>query len=390
MSPVIARAGSLVAAALLGGGVAFAIGSAVAWNGEPTTTVVQQVGDGDAASVASLDEDEAGRTIEDIYRKAAPGVVQVTSSVVSSDPFFGEQRGEALGSGFVIDDAGHVITNYHVVEGANEVYVNFSGEDRLKAEIVGVDPSTDLALLEIEAHARALTPLELGNSDAVRVGDDVVAIGNPFGLERSVTAGIVSALQRQIESPAGFAIDKVIQTDAAINKGNSGGPLLDAEGKVIGVNTQIATAGGEGNVGIGFAVPVNTVKEVASELIEDGKVEHPYLGITMHTIDKTLAKTFRLPAEKGVLVASVRPGSPAAEAGLRGGTTSVVVNGETYVVGGDVITKVDGKAIESADELSEIVSSKEPGDRLSLEVRRDDSTETIEVELGRRPTGATG
>ena len=388
MPSFLARTAALVVAALLGGGVAFAIGSAVAWNDDPTTVVREVQGEGDA-SVASFKDDEAGSTIEEIYRKTAPGVVQVTSSVASFDPLFGEQRGEALGSGFVIDKAGHVVTNYHVIEGAEEVYVNFSGDDRVKATIVGRDPSTDLAVLKIDTHARALTPLQLGNSDAVQVGDSVVAIGNPFGLDRTVTAGIVSALQRQIQSPAGFTIDKVIQTDAAINKGNSGGPLLNADGEVIGVNTQIQSETG-GNVGIGFAVPVNTVREVASELIEDGKAEHPYIGITMKTIDERLAETVRLPADKGVLVQTVQPGSPADKAGIKGGTTSVVVDGETYALGGDVITKVNGQRVESADDVTDIVSSKEPGDKLSLEVRRGDSTETVRVELGRRPTSTSG
>jgi len=384
---LLVRVAAPVAAALLGGGVAFAIGTAV-WDGRGTTTVMRELMGGDGAAVASFERDEAGSTIGEIYRNAAPGVVQVTSNVISFDPFFGQQRAQGLGSGFVLDKAGHVITNFHVVEGADEIFVNFSGEDQLKAEIVGVDPSTDLAVLRIDAHARALTPLRTGNSDIVRVGDSVVAIGNPFGLDRTVTAGIVSALQRQIESPAGFTIDKVIQTDAAINKGNSGGPLLNARGEVIGVNTQIATESG-GNVGIGFAVPINTVKEVAADIIDDGKVEHAYLGISMQTIDEGLAETFRLPAEKGVLVQTVEPGSPADDAGIEGGDTRVVVNGQTYVLGGDVIVKTDGRALESADELADLIASKEPGDTLSLELVRDDATETVEVELGRRPSSAS-
>ena len=383
------RAATLAAAALLGGGVAFAIGAAV-WDGDGATTVVREVA-ADSASPAAFKPGDAASTIGDIYKEAAPAVVQVTSNVIAEDPFFGTpQQGQALGSGFVLDKSGHIVTNYHVVQGANEVFVNFSGQDALKAKVVGSDPSTDIAVLEVDANARALTPLRLGNSDAVDVGDAVVAIGNPFGLDRTVTAGIVSALQREIESPSGFTIDKVIQTDAAINRGNSGGPLLDARGFVIGVNTQIATAGSEGNVGVGFAVPSNTVSEVAAEIIEHGKVEHPYIGITMQTIDETLAKTFKLPADAGVLVAEVQPGSPADEAGLEGGTTRVVLNGETYVLGGDVITKVDGRAIASADELRDLVNEKDPGDSLTLEVKRETETKTVEVELGRRPASPSG
>ena len=375
---------AVVGAALLGGGAALAVGSQV-WDGG-TTTVVREV-DGSEASVASFADERAARTIGDIYRDAAPGVVQVTSNVAAADPFFGEQRGQSLGSGFVIDKEGHVVTNYHVVEGADEVYVNFSQDDRLKARVVGLDPSTDLALLKIDVdHKRALAPLELGNSDSVGVGDAVVAIGNPFGLDRTATAGIVSAVQREIESPGGFTIDKVIQTDAAINKGNSGGPLLNGNGQVIGVNTQIATGGtGEGNVGIGFAVPVNTVKEVVAELMEHGRVDHPYLGVSMQTITGEVADLFNLP-DRGVLITEVSPGSPADEAGLRGGDTPTVVGGTSYVLGGDVIAKVDGRAVESADEVREIVASKEPGNELTLEVQREGSRETVTVELGRRPT----
>jgi S1-C subfamily serine protease len=380
---------ALVLAALLGGGAALAVETAVLNEGG-TTTVIRESADS-TASPAALSDDQAAGTVARVYRDASPGVVQVTSNAVSEDPFFGEQRAQSLGSGFVIDKDGHIVTNYHVVQGADEVFVNFSGEDRIKARVIGADPSTDIAVLKIDAHRRALTPLQLGNSDSIDVGDGVIAIGNPFGLDRTATAGIVSALQRQIQAPSGFTIDKVIQTDAAINKGNSGGPLLNAAGRVIGVNTQIETGGtSEGNVGIGFAVPVNTVREVASEIMEHGRVDHPYLGVEMQTIDEKVAESFNLPAEKGVLITSVRPGSPADEAGLRGGTTSVIVEGNSYVIGGDVVTKGDGRPVESADELREIVTSKEPGDTLRLEVKREDETETVKVELGRQPTSVTG
>ena len=380
----------LVLAALLGGGAALAVETAV-WDEGGTTTIIRESDDPTASPAASSSDDQSAGTVARVYHDAAPGVVQVTSNVVSEDPFFGEQRAQSLGSGFVIDKDGHIVTNYHVIQGADEVYVNFSGEDRIKARIVGADPSTDIAVLKIDAHRRALTPLQLGNSDSIDVGDGVIAIGNPFGLDRTATAGIVSALQRQIQAPSGFTIDKVIQTDAAINKGNSGGPLLNAGGRVIGVNTQIETGGtSEGNVGIGFAVPVNTVREVASEIMEHGRVDHPYLGVEMQTIDEEVAKSFNLPAEKGVLITSVRPGSPADEAGLRGGSTSVIVEGNSYVIGGDVVTKADGRAVDSADELREIVTSKEPGDTLRLEVKREDDSETVNVELGRQPTSVTG
>jgi putative serine protease PepD len=384
---------ALVAAAFLGGGAALGVGTAI-WDEGGTTTVINSPAASDS-SLASQTEtgssDTSANIAGRIYKEAAPGVVQVTSNVVSENPVLGEpQQGQSLGSGFVIDKAGHILTNFHVVDGAKEVFVNFSGEDKYKATIVGTDPSTDVAVLQIDATSRALKPLPLGNSDTIQVGAPVVAIGNPFGLDRTVTAGIVSALQREVRAPNGFTIDKVIQTDAAINPGNSGGPLLDADGKVIGINSQIETGGsGNGNVGIGFAVPINTVREVASEIMKTGKAEHAYLGVKMQTIDETLANSARLPAQQGVILTTVQPGSPAAEAGLKGGTRSVVIDGTTYTVGGDVITKADGRQVESADELREIVTSKDPGDKLTLEVHRDGSTETVTVTLGSQPPNAS-
>jgi S1-C subfamily serine protease len=385
---------ALVAAAFLGGGAALGVGTAI-WDDGGTTTVINSPAANDS-SLASQTDTAAGSDADTglagrIYKAAAPGVVQVTSNVASEPSPFGQpQPGQSLGSGFVIDKAGHILTNFHVVDGAEEVFVNFSGNDRYKADVVGTDPSTDLAVLQIDAQSRALTPLPLGNSDAIQVGAPVVAIGNPFGLDRTVTAGIVSALQREVRAPNGFTIDKVIQTDAAINPGNSGGPLLDADGKVIGINSQIETGGsGNGNVGIGFAVPINTVREVASEIMKTGKAEHAYLGVSMQTIDDTLAKTARLPAQKGVILTKVLEGTPAAEAGLKGGTRTVVVEGTTYTVGGDVITKADGRQLESADQLRDIVTSKDPGDKLSLEVHRDGSTETVTVTLGSQPPNAS-
>ena len=377
---------ALVAAGLLGGATALGVGTAI-WDGG-TTTVVER-SDPASAAVASLAEESNATSVGDIYRSAAPGVVQITSEVVSTDPFFGERRGRSLGSGFVWDTEGHVVTNYHVVEGAEEVYVNFTQDDRLKAEIIGSDPSTDLALLKIDVeNNRALSPIPLADSDGVRVGDEVVAIGNPFGLDRTVTRGIVSALQREIRAPNNFTIDKVIQTDAAINRGNSGGPLLNAQGEVIGVNSQIATDGSEGNVGIGFAVPVNTVKKVVGELIVSGRVDHAYLGITMADLNEEVARLFDLP-EKGVLIATVQPGSPADRAGLRGGDTNVIVEGTSYVLGGDVILQVDGRDVDTADELRSAVAEHEPGDELKLRILREGSEEDVTVKLGRQPTDAS-
>jgi S1-C subfamily serine protease len=381
-----AKAGALVAAALLGGAVAVGIGNTV--DGGSSTTVIREV-QGETTEPAAFPSN-AGKKISDIYDAAKHGVVQVTSTSVVSDNFFGAQEQQAQGSGFVIDKDGHVVTNYHVVEGAKKVQVSFSDEEQRDATVVGSDPSTDIAVLKIQgAWARSLTPLTLGSSSVVKVGDAVVAIGNPFGLERTVTAGIVSALQRHIQSPNGFQIDQVIQTDAAINHGNSGGPLLNANGDVIGVNAQIESESG-GNVGIGFAIPIDTVKDVASQLIKEGKVEHAYLGIDMVPINSDVAANFRVPVDKGVLIQHVQPGSPAAKAGLRGGTTQVVYAGTTYWLGGDVITKADGQPIETTDQLASVVTSKQPGDSLDLEVHRGQETLSVTVELGRQPSTPVG
>ena len=328
-------------------------------------------------------------TINEVYRRAAPGVVQVTASSSASEPDLpepGQSEHEAQGSGFVIDMAGHIVTNYHVVEGARRVEVSFSNNDSVSAVVVGSDPSTDIAVLSVDLGSRALTPLQLGNSDSVRVGDEVVAIGNPFGLARSVTAGIVSALQRPLQAPNGYTIDHVIQTDAALNHGNSGGPLLNAAGEVIGVNSHIQTGSGSaGNVGIGFAVPINTVKSVASQLIHSGRVERAFIGVTVRPITAKLARLFRLSVDRGLLVERVQPGSGAAAVGLTAGSTEAVVAGESYTLGGDVITRVDGVATVSIEGLRTVLSHRKPGDRVALEAYRGARKLTLTLRLGQQP-----
>jgi putative serine protease PepD len=393
-------AAGLVAAAALGG--ALALGGAALVGGFGTTTTVREVA-APLPSPISLNEPSASRagalSVNAIYKHAAPGVVQVTATQVVSTPgvdpfgfaFPAQQKSQALGSGFVIDKAGHIVTNYHVVENARSVDVSFSNNESMKAKIVGADASTDIAVLQVDTHARALTPLALGNSDAVRVGDSVVAIGNPFGYDRTVTAGIVSALQRVIRAPNSYSIDHVIQTDAALNKGNSGGPLLDARGNVIGVNSQIAAgdSGASGNVGIGFAVPINTVKTVAAQIIKTGHAEHAYLGISAQAVTPTAAKLFHLPSTHGLLVASVQPGSGAANAGLQAGTGNATLAGETYPLGGDLITKIDSTPLYSLDQLRDVIGQKQPGDEAQLEVYRADRQRTLTVKLGRQPSTAS-
>jgi len=389
-------AAGLVAAAVLGSGLALG-GAALLGGFDGNTTTVRVAAAVPAGPIAVKESGGGALTVNQIYRRAAPGVVQVTATEIVStpsvDPFFGtpfpgQRRAQALGSGFVIDKAGHIVTNYHVVQGARSVDVSFSNNESMKAKIIGTDPSTDIAVLQVDAHSRALTPLPLGDSDAVRVGDSVVAIGNPFGYDRTVTAGIVSALQRVIQAPNSYSIDHVIQTDAALNKGNSGGPLLDARGDVIGVNSQIAAgdSGASGNVGIGFAVPINTVKTVAAQIIKSGHAEHAYLGISVQPVSQTAAKLFHLPAAHGLLVASVQPGSGAAKAGLRAGTGNATLAGETYPLGGDLITRIDSTPLYSLDQLRDVIGQKQPGDDAQLEVYRGAGKHTVTVKLGRQPS----
>ena len=383
----------LVAAAGLGSALALG-GAALLGVFSEATTTVREVQPVQASPSAAAFASTKALSVNQIYRRAAPGVVQVTATQVvttpSIDPFFGfsipqHQRQQALGSGFVIDKAGHIVTNYHVIEGARSVDVSFSDNESRRARIVGADPSTDIAVLQVKALSRALTPVQLGNSDDVHVGDAVVAIGNPFGLERTVTAGIVSALQRVIQAPNAYSIDHVIQTDAPINKGNSGGPLLDAQGRVIGVNSQIQSETG-GNVGIGFAVPINTVKTVAAQLIKTGHAEHAFLGIRVQAVTADVAKLFRLPAAHGLLVASVQPGSAAANAGLRAGKQQVTVSGETYPLGGDLIVGADSAPLMTLDQLRDVISGKQPGDNVALVIYRGGTRMTLDVKLGRQPS----
>ena len=299
----------LAAAAVLGGGVALGGAAAVgALDTDGSTTVVEQTSAAPSTVPAVAGK---GLTVNEIYKRMGPGVVQITSTIGASTSTDGQfqESSQALGSGFVLDKEGHIVTNYHVIDGATSIEVRFSNDDTLKATLVGSDPSTDVALLKVEANADALTPLSLADSTRVEVGDPVVAIGNPFGLERTVTTGIVSALQRAVKAPNGYSIDHVIQTDAAINHGNSGGPLLNTLGAVIGINSQIETGGsGDGNVGIGFAVPSNTVKSVIDQLLASGKVDHALLGVSAIAVTSDIAKSFNLPVTKGLVIQTVNEG----------------------------------------------------------------------------------
>jgi putative serine protease PepD len=335
----VARTASLLVAALLGGLVAVGAGLLVDDDSTPsavTTTV----------STTSRPT-SAGLSINEIYRRNASAVVEI-------------QTGTASGTGFVIDDEGHVATNEHVVGDAQTVQLRFAQGGDEQARVIATDRSTDLAVLEVDLAGHGVDPVELGSSAEIEVGDPVYAIGNPFGLERSLTAGIVSAVDRAIEAPNGFTINGAIQTDAPVNQGNSGGPLLDAAGNVIGVVSQIASETG-GNVGIGYAVPSDTVRTVVDALLEDGKIERGYLGVRLTE------------ADEGVGVGEVLEGEPAEAAGLKTG---------------DVVLEAGGKPVESADDIQTAVAARKPGEKLELKIRRGDDERTVTVTLGTRPPAA--
>jgi putative serine protease PepD len=368
--------GALVAAALLGGAVSAATITALDSGG--TTTVVQESSGSDAVAATSTD-----LTVNAVYRRSVKGVVKVTVESGGVSQFGGQQQSEAQGSGFVLDTQGHVVTNQHVVDGAQSVSVELWNGSTYDATVVGTDASTDLAVLKVDAPASVLHPIALGDSDALQVGDGVVAIGSPFGLEETVTSGIVSALHRQMTSPNGFAIEDSIQTDAAINHGNSGGPLLDLQGKVVGVTAQIQSDSG-GNEGVGFAIPSNTVRSVVDEILSNGTVEHAYLGVGIDTITSQAASEVDEP--EGAAVTEVRSGTPADEAGLQAATGTESVGGADVPTGGDVITAVDGKRVKTAEELRRAIDAQQPGDNVDLTVVRGGDQRTVTVELGTRPS----
>ncbi|HKH41992.1 MAG TPA: trypsin-like peptidase domain-containing protein [Solirubrobacterales bacterium] len=346
------------------------------------------------SALAKPASDSSGRalTVHDIYQRDAEGVAFISSQVVQNTPsVFGlpqQQQSTATGSGFLIDDDGHILTNAHVVDGAKRVDVQLGDGATQQAQIVGTDPSTDIALLKVD-DTEGVSPLPLGDSTKVQVGDPVVAIGNPFGLDRTVTTGIVSALQRQIQAPNGFSISDVIQTDAAINPGNSGGPLIDGAGQVIGINSQIESQSG-GNEGVGFAVPIKTAADVVSQLENGGDVQRAYLGITGGDITPSIAQALNLPVQQGVLVEQVLNGGPAGDAGIKGATGQATIGGQTVPIGGDIITKVDGKQVTGMDDVISAVNEHKPGDDLTLTVWRDGQQRDVTVMLGDRPAQVQG
>jgi S1-C subfamily serine protease len=334
-----------------------------------------------------------------VYSKTAPGVVTVRSVFDSGGGgILGGGGGAGLGSGFVISEDGEIATNAHVVtdaeaggggdiSAADEVYVEFVDRNQVPAEVVGFDPFVDVALLKIDPQGLDLTSVELGSSADAEVGQPVAAIGSPFGEEQSLSVGVVSATDRSIESLTDFTIDGALQTDASINPGNSGGPLLDAEGRVLGINQQIRTASGA-DEGVGFAVPVDAVRRSIDQLRDDGEAEYAFLGVTTQALYPQLAERLDLDVPTGALVARVVPGGPADEAGIEAGDEELRFQGQQVTAGGDVIVAVDGQDVVEESDLAEAIAEHSPGDTVVLEVLRDGETDEVELELGERPAEA--
>jgi S1-C subfamily serine protease len=386
------RSLSTILSGVLGGLIVLVIGAVLISTGVidtgDTKTVVREVPSTQPTGNSTGSE---GRSVRDIYKREGRGVAYIEASGVTTDensPFGLPQQGTATGSGFVLDKDGYILTNAHVVQGAENVTASFSENgDSVDAEVKGVDTSADLAVLKVNPDdvKGGLRPIPLGDSSKAEVGDPVIAIGNPFGLTRTVTTGIVSALQRQIQAPNGFTIAHVIQTDAPINPGNSGGPLLDANGRVIGINSQIATGGGQGSVGIGFAVPINTAKKLLPDLKAGETIERAYLGVRMQRVTKQLAEDLNLAADHGALVVDVTPNSPADKAGLRGGRTETA---QGIAAGGDLIVAIDGKEMRNEDAVASAIASHRPGDKVDIEFYRGNDKKTVTVELTKRPASA--
>ena len=328
---------------------------------------------------ASVSSDEQNNI--EIYKTVSPAVVNITSTTIQYDFFFNVFPAQGSGSGFLIDDKGNIVTNYHVISGARSVEVTLWDQTRHKARLVGRDPLTDLAVIKIEAE-KTLPYARFGDSEKLQVGQKVLAIGNPFGFQGTLTTGVISSLGRNIRDEEGRVLEDLIQTDAAINPGNSGGPLLNARGEVIGINTAIF---GQANVGIGFAIPVGTASAIVSDLLQEGRVRRAYLGVIGQDITPPIAELLRLPASQGILIAQLTRGGPAARAGLRAGSRLALIGNQQFVVGGDLLTEFDGTAIASTAEMSRYVLKKKPGEVMQVTLFRGDQKMTVAVELGERP-----
>ncbi len=342
----------------------------------------------DAAFIDELGMDMAERRIVDVYEQASPSVVNITTEILSYGFYYEPIPEEGAGSGFVVDEEGHIVTNYHVIEGAQSVEVTFSDETVAAAEVIGIDPRNDLAVLKVDVGPELLVPAALGSSADVRVGQRAIAIGNPFGqFGRTLTTGVISAVDRTLENDDGRTISGVIQTDAAINRGNSGGPLLDSSGRVIGVNSAIFSPSGT-SAGLGFAIPIDTVKRVLPDLIALGRYRHPWLGVRYsYSLTPGLAKALQLPVESGVLLVQLYNGSPLDAAGLRGAQGQAVLGNRQIYIGGDVLLAVNGEAVTRQEELDEILESRHRvGDTVDITYLRDGQQGEVRVQLVEEPS----
>jgi S1-C subfamily serine protease len=331
---------------------------------------------------AALTEEERNNIA--VYEKVADGVVNVTSTAIQMDFFFNAFPTQGSGSGSIINARGYILTNHHVVAGAQKLEVTLADGSKWPAKLVGTDPDNDLAVIRIDAPKEKLKVISMGDSRNLKIGQKVLAIGNPFGLQRTLTTGIISSLGRTIRSEVGTLIEDVIQTDAAINPGNSGGPLLNSDGEIIGINSAIISPSG-GNVGIGFAIPVNTVKRVVPELLAKGYVAYPWIGATIQSLIPEIAKYRKLKIERGAMIAEVVKGGPADKAGLKGGNQRVQVGNMIILVGGDIVVKAEQHDVKTNDELIHYIREKKPGDTLLLKVYRKGDFVDVKVTLGERP-----
>lgn len=318
-----------------------------------------------------------------IYKLASPAVANILTRAVQYDFFWGAVPSEGAGSGFLIDAEGHVLTNYHVIEGAQEIEVTLGDRSRYPAKIVGGDQRNDIALLKIELRGKKVAPLPLADSSALQVGQRVLAIGNPFGFQSTLTTGVISALGRLVQTGDQTFIDEAIQTDAAINRGNSGGPLLNSHGEVIGINSAIYTPTGT-TAGIGFAIPINTAKQIAEDLIKEGRVRRAYLGVQGTDLWPELAEALELPVQEGMLVERAVEGSPAARAGIRGGTRAVRAQMRVLLIGGDVIVAINGQKISNQLDLNVQLNRHRPGDVITITLYRGRRKMDVSVTLGDR------
>lgn len=341
----------------------------------------------EAAQIDAQGLDIAERRVIDVYDRVAPSVVNVTTQVLRRGFFFDVVPEEGAGSGFVLDREGHVLTNFHVIDGARQIEVTLDNEQTFPAEVVGMDPRFDLAVLKVDAPAEILHPVELGASSSLRVGQRAIVIGNPFGqFSRTLTAGVVSALDRTLEGQDGRPISGVIQTDAAINRGNSGGPLLDSSGRVIGINTAIFSPSGT-NAGVGFAVPVDTIRRVLPELMELGRYRHPYLGIRYaYAITPGLAESLGLPVEAGLLLVQLDRGSPLETASAQGAQQEAILGNRRVYIGGDILAAVDGTPILTMDQLQLLQEQHQIGDEVTVSLLRNGESFEVVVALTEEST----